>query len=240
MQSDEVATPSVSALIMAYNEVTGLEPVVREACAVLLRCAPAWEVVIIDDGSTDGTGELADRLAGALPGVRAVHHAPNQGLGAVYQTGFREARRECVIFLPADGEISPAVIERFLPRMAEADLVLGYLPDRPAPLLAKALSAAERLLFRVLFGTFPRFQGALMFRRALLESIDLRTQGGRGWTVLMELILKADRGGHRWVNEPTELRPRLGGQSKVRNARTVLANLQQVLVLRRTLGRAAR
>ncbi|GMV38508.1 MAG: hypothetical protein AMXMBFR64_02240 [Myxococcales bacterium] len=83
-------------------------------------------------------------------------------------------------------------------------------------------------------------QGALMFRWPLLDTIDHRTVGGRGWTVLMELILKADRGGHRWVNEPTELRPRLGGQSKVRNARTILANLQQVLALRRTLGRAAR
>jgi glycosyltransferase involved in cell wall biosynthesis len=224
----------ISVVIMAYDEVASLEGVAREIHATLIRVGSPHEIVIVDDGSSDGTGEAADRLSRELPGLRVVHHQPNQGLGGVYRTGFREARRELVTFFPADGQFSAGIIEQFAPLCAECDFVLGYLPEQSRSPQARFLSWAERVLYLILFGPLPRFQGILMFRRAVLDRLTLGSEG-RGWAVLMELLIRASRAGHRMCSVPIELRPRLIGTSKVQNLRTIVSNLRQVLALRAQL-----
>ena len=97
-------------------------------------------------GLQDGTGALADRLAKDVAGVRAVHHVPNQGLGGVYRTGFKEARQDFLTFFPADGQFAPEILARFVPLMADHDLVLGYLPEgRKGLALVAAPRPARRL-----------------------------------------------------------------------------------------------
>jgi glycosyltransferase involved in cell wall biosynthesis len=227
-------TESVSVIVMAYNEAANLEPVVRELLDALATLPPAdHEVVIVDDGSADGTGALADRLA-ELPRVRVVHHPENRGLGGVYRTGFEAGRRDLLTFFPADGQFPAAIIRTFHPLMKSHDLVLGYLPNRGGALLARGLSAAEKLLYRALFGPMPRYQGVFMLRRSVLAAIPLETTG-RGWGVVMEMVLRVARGGHRVTSVATTLRPRRSGRSKVNNPRTVLVNLQQAFALRRRL-----
>jgi glycosyltransferase involved in cell wall biosynthesis len=222
-------------MVMAFNEAANLEAVVRELDGVLRRLPGGeHELVIVDDGSSDGTGALADRLAGELAGVRVIHHPVNRGLGGVYRTGFDSAARDLVTFFPADGQFPATILETFHPLMADHDLVLGYLPRRDSSALAKGLSAAEKVLYRMLFGPMPRYQGVFMVRRTVLRSLTLETTG-RGWGVVMEMVLKICRGPHRVTSVPTTLRPRLSGQSKVNNLRTIWINLKQALALRRTL-----
>ena len=216
------------------------------------------DCIIVDDGSDDGTGAVADELAGGAsdepanqapgespghapdesPGhastVSAIHHEANLGLGGVYRTGFAAARGRYLTFFPADGQFPATIIEQFVPLMESHDLVMGYLPERPTTVTARALSWIERVLYRVLFGSFPQFQGIFMVRRALLEEIDLYSSG-RGWGIVMELVLKTTRGDYRTVSVPTEIRPRTTGRSKVRNLRTIWANLKQLLTIRRYL-----
>jgi hypothetical protein len=96
------------------------------------------------------------------------------------------------------------------------------------------LSIVERVLYRVLLGPMPRFQGIMMIRRQLLHEIPLSSTG-RGWAVVMEFILKAARAGARIDSVPTTVRPRSHGESKVNNWRTIVANLRQLLTLRRHL-----
>jgi glycosyltransferase involved in cell wall biosynthesis len=227
----------VSVVVMAYNEVANLEPVARELSAVLgaLPGGP-HELLMVDDGSADGTGPLADRLAGELPGALVLHHPQNLGLGGVYRTGFERATGDLVTFFPADGQFPASILETFQPLMAEHDLVLGYLPRRDSSLVGRGLSVAEKVLYRALFGPMPRFQGVFMVRRAVLAGLTLETTG-RGWGVVMEMVLKVHRGPHRVISVPTELRPRLSGRSKVNNLRTVWINLRQAVDLRRTLSR---
>jgi len=218
----------VSVVVMAYNEIGGLEAVVREIRATLDALGRPAEIVIVDDGSRDGTGPLADRLAGE---IRVVHHEPNQGLGGVYRTGFREARQDFLTFFPADGQFPPDIIARFAPLMAGHDLVLGYLPGGRKGVVGIVLSLAERVVYRALFGALPRFQGIFMIRRAALQRLTL-VSDGRGWAVVMEMIVRAVRAGFRIHSEPTALRPRNAGASKVQNARTIWSNLKQVVELR--------
>lgn len=222
----------LTVVVMAYDEVRSLEGVVDELLAEV--AGVTHEVLIVDDGSADGTGELADTLAETHDTVRVVHHAPNAGLGGVYRTGFAEARGELLTFFPADGQFPADIIGRFLPLAAQNDLVLGYLPQRADSAVAKVLSGVERVLYRVLFGGFPKFQGILMVRTDVLRELEL-VSAGRGWAVVMELILRIDRAGKRVHSEPTGWRPRAHGTSKVNNVRTILANLRQLAELSRKL-----
>jgi glycosyltransferase involved in cell wall biosynthesis len=225
---------SLSVIVLAYNEELSLEDAVQEIAAVLQSLGRAFELIIVNDGSTDRTGQIADQLVGEIDSARVVHHRTNLGLGGGYRTGFSEARGDWITFFPADGQFPATIISQFVPLLVGADMVLGYLPERQSSLLAKALSAAERLLYWLLFGPLPRFQGIMMFRRSLLDEVALRSSG-RGWAVVMELIIRVSRGGYRVLSVPTEMRPRMSGRSKVNNPRTIWANLKQVIGLRRYL-----
>jgi dolichol-phosphate mannosyltransferase len=230
----DLASRGVGVVVMAFDEAESLESVVLEIAAACRSLERPWEILIVDDGSRDGTAAVADQLASRQPGVRVVHHPDNLGLGGVYRTGFAESRAALVTFFPADGQFDPALIQRFLERIDAADMVLGYYAAGSRGALGRLLSAVERLLYLLLFGHMPRFRGVLLFRRELLARFPLRSSG-RGWVVLMELILRAHRGGCRLVSEPTGLRVRASGASKVQNSRTILANLRQLLALRRVL-----
>ena len=220
----------LTVVIMAYNEVASLEATTAEIATTIDRIGASAEILIVDDGSTDGTAALADKLRQGAPRIRVVHHPKNLGLGGVYRTGFREARGRYVTFFPADGQFPAPIIQLFFPLVANADMVLGYLPNQEHSLTGKLLSATERILYRQMFGAFPRFQGILMFRRSMLRELPL-TSTGRGWSILMELILRAARGQYRLRSVPTEYRPRRFGKSKVTNLKTVSANFGELIAL---------
>jgi dolichol-phosphate mannosyltransferase len=240
--------PFLTVAVLAYNERASLAAVCDELALAMASLSRPSELLIVDDGSNDGTGEAAEqwtaRYQTANPGeagsvtVRVLHHVHNLGLGGGYRTGFAEANGEYLSFFPADGQFDPAeILPRFVAELdGGADLVLGYLPHRKSSPLAKGLSAAERVLYAAMFGSFPRFQGILMIRTAIVRTTPLVSQG-RGWAVVMELILRTARSGARVVNVPNTLRPRQSGQSKVNNWRTIVANLRQVVPLWRALGR---
>jgi dolichol-phosphate mannosyltransferase len=220
----------VTVVVMAFDEAASLEVVVHEIRSALDAVGGSAEILIVDDGSSDGTGPIADRLASEGLGVRVVHHGVNKGLGGVYRTGFAEARGELLTFFPADGQFPGSILAAFVPAMEGHDMVLGYVERRDA-LLGRLLSAAERTLYRLLLGPLPRFQGVFMVRSRMLRSLSLRSEG-RGWAIVMELVVRAARAGWRIESRPTALRARRSGTSKVQNARTVWANLRQVLALR--------
>jgi glycosyltransferase involved in cell wall biosynthesis len=218
--------PQLSVVVLAFNEEKNLEPAVVELVAELRALGRSWELLIVDDGSSDATGRVADALAAREPALRVVHHPQNLGLGGGYRTGFREARGEWLTFFPADAQFPATIIGQFVAASGNADMVLGYLPARP-DLVGRALSFAERVLYRVLFSRLPRFQGIMLFRRQLLAEIPLSSEG-RGWAIVMELIIRASRGPYRLVSLPTAVRPRLSGESKVNNLRSIVANLRQL------------
>lgn len=233
MTSATQTPPHLSVVVLAFNEEKNLRPAVQELLAELQGAGVSWELVIVDDGSSDGTGPLADVLAQENAGVRVIHHPQNLGLGGGYRTGFREARGDWLTFFPADAQFPANIVSLFLRASSDVDMVLGYLPSR-SDVVGKALSTAERLLYRLLFRTFPRFQGIMMFKRKLLSELPLVSEG-RGWAIVMELILRASRGPYRLKSVATEVRPRLSGESKVNNVRTIVANLKQLWELSKKL-----
>ncbi|MFC1577032.1 glycosyltransferase [Candidatus Omnitrophota bacterium] len=227
---------AISTVVMAFNEAGSLEKVVGEIDGALADMMRPYEIVIIDDGSTDGTEGIADRLAESNGSVRVIHHDTNGGLGAVYRTGFASAKGDLITFFPADGQFPAEIIKQFAPLMDDADMVLGYVPKGKRSPAAKFLSGAERMLFKLFFGRLPKFQGIMMFKKSLLDKFKLKA-AGRGWTVVMELILRAEGQGCRLISVPTEIRSRMAGRSKVKNMANIWANLRQLIVLRRNFRR---
>lgn len=231
----EGARPDTTLCVFAWNEAKSIEGFVRDAVGELEELGNPYEVVIVDDGSTDGTERIADELAAALEHVRVVHHPENRGLGGVYRTGFDEARGELLSFFPADGQFPASILRDLRATVEGQDLVLGYLPRRQDS-VGKALSAIERGLYRVLVGPMPRFQGVFMLRTSVLGRIPLRSTG-RGWGIVMEMILRVAREGYRVTSIPTAVRARAHGQSKVNNLRNIRANVAQLVMLRSLLRR---
>jgi dolichol-phosphate mannosyltransferase len=214
--------------------VATIQQVVEQQLEQLELLGIPFELLIIDDGSSDGTAATADRLAEPGDRVRVIHHPANQGLGGVYRTAFREARGEFVTFFPADGQFPPSILGLFYPMVESWDMVLGNLPGRRNTPIGALLGRIERLLYRIAVGRMPRLEGVFIFRRSILSELPLKS-AGRGWTVVWELILRAERRGYRIAGCPITMLPRTHGVSKVNNVRNVAANLRQLASLRRLL-----
>lgn len=233
-----MSTVRLSIIIMAYNEAPSVTSVLDEIDRTLAGVPYAYEVVVVDDGSDDGTGDLAMRYAATHPHVRVLRHSANRGIGEVYRTGFGGARGELLTFLPADGQFPATIVRRFETLMDANDLVLSRFEPGRRSLLARLLSLGERSLYRLMFGRLPEFRGIMMFRTRLLSQLGV-TPGGRGWGVLMEILVRSVRANLRITSELVELRARAAGESKVTNLRSVRANLAQAFALKRSLMRAS-
>ncbi len=220
---------SVSVIIPAYNEEKNLNIVIQQILSVLSEMALDYELIIVDDGSNDETGNIADRLATEESHIRVIHHDRNMGHGSTLKTGFYQARYELITSLPADGQFSPTIIRHLLDVMDGVDVVTSYYIHRADSVFRKILSRGWRLFMRILFGKLPRLQGPRMFRRELLDTIELSSTTS---LVNLELIIKASRKECTFKEIPAEALPRLSGQSKVANLKTILKILFEMLELR--------
>jgi dolichol-phosphate mannosyltransferase len=199
------------------------------------------EVLVIDDNSPDGTGELADRLAGELDFVSVLHRERKEGLGPAYLAGFRHALAdgaELVLEMDADFSHDPADVPRLVETAREADLVLGsrYVDGGAianwGP-VRRFVSAGGSLYARVLLGVPVRdlTGGFKCFRREVLETIDLDEIASRGYAFQIETTYRALRAGFRVVEVPIRFVDREHGGSKMSRG-IVLEGMWKVPVLR--------
>ncbi len=228
------AMPSLSVIMAAYNEAENLGPVLHSTQSVLAQIATEYEVLIIDDGSQDATGQLADKLAAESERVRVIHHGQNRGFGAALITGYANACYDLVTPLPADGQIPPEELKKFVPLMADADMVIGLRPQRPYTSYRKLLHDGMTWLTTLLFGRpHPPSAGSCMFRREVFQSVRLLSTSGFANT---EFPIKAARQGYRLAMVPIETAPRLSGRSKVANTRTICTTVWDMIKARWSLG----
>src|SRR5690606_9288753 len=125
-------------------EGDSLEAVCFEIERALVNLRISFEIVIIDDGSTDGTSEVCLGLASKIPQVRTIHHKTNLGLSEVYRTGFQTAKGEWFTFFPADGQFPASILNQFFQVSDDADLILGYLAHGRFSLTGSLLSFLEK------------------------------------------------------------------------------------------------
>ena len=198
----------------AHNEEANLEGLVAEALETLPTLADEFEIIAVDDGSTDRTAEIAERLAAAHPGVvRVVHHAVNQGYGAALRSGFAAARYDLIAFTDGDRQFRVADIGRLTARLAEADhpdVVVGYRIKRADPPLRIVYARLYRLANRLFFGLrVTDVDGACkLFRRAALDGLAVES-GGAFFSA--ELLIKLRAAGRTVVEVGVPHYPRTAG-----------------------------
>ena len=171
--------PLLTVALALYNEKESLRAAVADILSAPLPAGWRLELLIIDDGSTDGSAAIADELAAGDPRVRIVRHAPNKGLGQVYRTGFDAARGDWLTFLPADGQMPMSEVLRLVHAQegGKNELVLGILPKGRESWTGHILSTLERMVFRLLFGRTPPFQGIFLVKTDMLRKLPFYSRG---------------------------------------------------------------
>jgi dolichol-phosphate mannosyltransferase len=233
--------PGVWLILPTYNEAENIEGLVRAALSQLETTGLEHAILVVDDGSPDGTGRVADRLAEELAPVRVLHRERKQGLARAYRAGFGlalENGAELVLEMDADFSHDPADLPRLIAAADAADLVLGsrYVPGggvtswgRLRRLLSRGGSAYARILLGVpvrdLTGGFKCFHGRV------LEGIDLEHIHADGYGFQIELTYKAVRAGFTVAEIPILFRERSVGKSKM-TARIALEAVWKVPLLR--------
>jgi Glycosyltransferases involved in cell wall biogenesis len=197
----------------AYNEVAELPRTVGKLIPALERLAVAFEIVIVNDGSQDATGELVDSIASRDSRVQAFHHPTNLGVGAALATAMRFSRGEFFLFVPADLAMEPDAIGRYLAAAQDADIVAGFTGARPDYNLFRSLvSWTNGTLLRLLFHLPIRnFNYSHLYRLSLLRQIRLQFIGSA--MLYAEIFVKAKRLGARIVQIPVPYVPRAGGKA---------------------------
>ncbi len=199
---------SLSCVVPAYNEARNIEGVVRDLLRAARRVAPrAHEVIVVDDGSVDGTGDVIDALARAEPSVRALHHPENRGVAAATRDGLVAARHDWILYVDGDGQFDAADLDRLAPLAAAADVVAGVRAERADPAHRRLNAALYNRLLRLLFRLPVRDVNCAfkLLRRERLPTLDCRSDSA---FFLAELLIRADRAGLRFAEAPVTHRPR--------------------------------
>lgn len=224
---------SVSAVLPAYNEVAVIADVVRRTHAALVAaCLGDHEVVVVDDGSRDGTAAVLAALARELPSVRVVTHPVNRGYGGALRSGFEAARCDLVWLLDSDGQFDPAELTRLLDAWTPGVFVAGYRVRRSDPVMRRANHAAFFGLVRLVMGPTVRDVNCAfkLFPRAV--GVGLHSEGA---VISTELVLRARREGVAIVEVPVPHLPRTTGTATGADPRVVAKAFVELAGLRRAL-----
>ncbi len=233
--------PGAWLILPTYNEAENIEPIVAAALEQLALTGREHTILIVDDGSPDGTGRLADALAERHPEVRVLHRTQKQGLGRAYLAGFEVALAEgaeLVLEMDSDFSHDPADLPRLIAAADSADLVLGsrYVPGGGVEnwgALRRLVSRGGSWYARTLLGVPVRdlTGGFKVFNRRVLEGIDLATVSCTGYAFQIELTYRAHRRGFRIAEVPIVFEDRRVGHSKM-SRRIVLEAIRKVWSIR--------
>jgi glycosyltransferase involved in cell wall biosynthesis len=219
---------SISAVLPAFNEEENIETAATRMADVLRSLNLGdWEVIIVDDGSEDGTGEIADRLAANDPDhIRVFHHRPNRGYAEALKTGFTSARHQLIFYTDSDNQFDVKELKNLLPLIENADLVCGFRIYRFDPLTRLILSWGFNLLVRIIFRINVRDVDCAfkLFRREVFDKVTIES---KKFFVDAEVLAKAKYYGFRMVEVGVRHYPRQAGRSTVRPSH-IISTLREV------------
>ena len=224
--------PSLSVFFPAYNDAPSLPALVRKALATLEQYVADYEVIVVNDGSHDRTGEVLEELCRECsPWLRVVTHTHNRGYGGALRSGFAAAQKEFVFYTDGDGQYDVGELPRLLELAGPATgLVNGYKLERHDPRhrvwIGTVYNFCARLLFRIRIRDIDC--DYRLIRRALLDEIHLTSTSG---TICVELVRKLELSGGQVMEVGVHHYPRLHGRSQFFRIRSLVVTLLQLLRL---------
>jgi glycosyltransferase involved in cell wall biosynthesis len=225
--------PGVAILLPCFNEAGNVDAAVAEARAAAARAAHGYEIIVVDDGSTDGTGDLARSLAGADPRVRVLAHEANRGYGAALRTGIDAARMPWILLTDADLQFDLGQLAEITPLARDYDLILGRRTPRRDPLYRRVYGHTWNWLVRRALELPVRDVDCAfkLGRTDLLQSLDLRSTGAM---ISPELVARSLAREARLVEVDVGHRPRQTGAQSGANLKVILRALSELRALRLT------
>jgi glycosyltransferase involved in cell wall biosynthesis len=228
--------PSLSIIFPCYNEEGNVGRVTRAALDAAPEFADVFEIIIVDDGSRDRTGEIADRLAAETPRVRAVHNRPNIGYGGALARGLREARYDWIFFTDGDGQFDIRELPKLINLLDACDFAVGCRRHRADSLVRSLNGWCWGVLVRLLFGLKVRDIDCAfkLLPKSLIDRIELRSQGA---LISTELLARAKCRGLRIAEVDVSHYPRMAGTQTGANPKVILKAFSELFRLRRHIRR---
>lgn len=222
----------LSVFFPAYNEEANITKTVQDALTILPEVASKYEIIIVDDGSTDKTGEIAKELARENEFVKVIHHSPNQGYGASLKSGFYNSQYPWIAFTDSDGQFDFSQISKFIEKTKEAEVIIGYRLDRKDSHLRKLFGWGWTRLANLLLGINVRDVdcGFKLIRKEVIEKIT-PLESVRGGMISPELLAKARKAGFKITQVGVHHYPRKIGQQSGANFKVILNSFVDLLRL---------
>ena len=220
----------LSLVLPAHNEAENIEIVVARALEVLPRVVRDFEILVVNDGSHDGTGPIINRLAADHRQVHAVHHEVNRGYGAALTSGFRAASGDAIMFMDADRQFDISDINALLPYVPYYDIVAGYRIERQDPLYRRLYGKLFGIAVWILFGLHLRDIDCAfkIYRADLLKTIELTSPGA---LINTEMLAYARRRGAKIAQVGVNHYPRYAGESSGGSPRVVFRAMGETIKL---------
>ena len=229
MANDLNPRSSISVFFPCYNEASNVERVIADALAHLPAIADDFEVLIIDDGSTDGTSQVVKALVATNERVRLVTHTENRGYGMALRTGFKSAQKDLVFYADGDGQFSLAELSSLIEALPGHGFVLGYRRNRADPFYRRLNGWLWTWVVRVVLGVKVRDVdcGFKLFRREAVNVEQLIS--GRGAAISAELISRALRSGHQFSQVGVTHYPRRSGEQSGNSPKVILRSFVDII-----------
>ena len=225
------ATNSISVFFPCYNEQDNVARTVQQALTVLEKLNADFEVIIIDDGSSDATGQIADEVAGRNSRVKVVHHPTNLGYGAALQSGFRAATKELVFYTDGDGQFDINEMPPLLPLIEQYDIVSCYRLNRQESSIRKLNGWCWTKLVCFLFGIKIRDIDCAfkLYKKEIFDNIKLLSTGA---LIDSEILARAIHKGYTVIQKGVHHYPRTAGTQTGANLCVIFRAFKELFKLR--------
>lgn len=232
---------SLSIILPAYNEEENVEQAVTHVSEVAQTLDREYEIILVNDGSTDRTGEVGRELEDRVPNYRLVEHYPNRGYGGALKAGFEAAEKDLIAFYPADAQFDFVEITHLLEKLEaeDADIVCGYRFNRQDNAIRRLNALGWNTVVRLLFGYLCRDIdcGFKLFRRDVLDHVNIVSDGAM---IDTELLAGAKARDLRIVEVPLTHLPREAGEATGANLVVIVKAFRDLSRFRRRLNRELR
>ena len=226
---------SLSIFFPCYNEQENVTRTIKQALEVLDKLGLDFEIIIVDDGSSDETGKIADEISRGDTRIKVVHHPGNLGYGAALQSGFKAASKEYVFYTDGDGQFDLKELPPLLPLMKEYDIVSCYRINRRDPLIRKINAWCWTKLVCTLFNMKIRDIDCAfkLYKREIFDNIKLSSTGA---LIDAEILARASRKGYKITQKGVHHFPRSAGVQTGANPRVILRAFKELFKLHKQIS----
>ncbi len=225
---------SISLFAPAFNEEGNIENFIKKSDKVLKSIADDFEIIIVNDGSRDKTREIAEGLKKEFKNLELVNHEKNKGYGEALKSGFKNSKKDLVVFTDSDLQIDISEISKFLDYIDKYSVVIGYRINRQDNFIRRMNAFLWKILMRIVLGLKVRDIDCAfkMFKKEVLKDLNLKSSGA---LVSAELLTKIKNRGYKIKEIPVKHYPRKEGKQTGNKPKVVLKAFKELIILRKEI-----